>query len=92
MLKKLALSIGLSVAALSAFANSTDPIVKSVELKDGTTVHVFKDGKMAMEGVYGAITSMPSGHVMEAKNGEKLVMNGNETARLSMSLRSQYLN
>lgn len=92
MLKKFALAVGMSVVTLSAFAFSNDPIVKSVELKDGATVHVFRDGKMAMEGVYGRVESMADGHVMEAKNGDKIVMKGNETARLSSVLRTQYLN
>lgn len=90
MMKKLCVAVGLGALAVSAFAFGTDPIVKSISLKDGSTVHVFGDGKMAMESAYGRIESMDDGHVMEGRNGEKIVMKGNETARLYVSLRPQY--
>lgn len=90
MMKKIFVAIGLSSFALAAFAFEAEPIVKSVDLRDGTTVHMFSDGKMAMENAYGKVTSMDDGHVMEAKNGEKIVMKGNETERLRFALRPQY--
>lgn len=91
MFKQLMIAVSLGGFAMSAMAFGTDPIVNSVDLRDGTTVHVFKDGKMAMENAYGRVTGMAEGHVMESKSGEKIVMKGNETARLELSLRPQYL-
>lgn len=91
MMKKICLSLGMSAFALAAFASGTDAIVKSVPLADGTTVHVFRDGKMGMENAYGKVISMDEGHVMEARTGEKIVMKGDETARLYFALRPQYL-
>lgn len=91
MIKKIAVAIGLSGLALSVFASGIDRIEKSVELKGGATVHIFADGKMAMENEYGRVDSMEEGHAMEAKNGQEIIMKGNETGRLQMVLRPQYL-
>lgn len=94
MIKKLVVAVGLTGVVLSAFANGVHPaafpIEKAVELKDGSTVHIFADGKMAMESQYGRVVRMEEGHVMEAKNGEKIVMKGDEVARLQLSLRPEY--
>lgn len=90
MMKKIFVALGVSSFALAAFAFEAEPIVKSVDLKGGTTVHVFNDGKMGMENAYGRVTSMGDGHVMEARNGERIVMKGNETERLRFALRPQY--
>ncbi|WP_136420414.1 CopK family periplasmic copper-binding protein [Herbaspirillum sp. ST 5-3] len=90
MLKKIAVVIAGGVVAVSAFAWDDGGIEKSIELKDGSTVHVFKDGKMGMENPYGLVTSMDEGHTMVTKDGKTIVMKGNETARLSLALRPEY--
>ncbi len=93
MLKKLAFVIAIGIATAPAFA--ADPftgIEKSIALKDGSTVHVFPNGKMAMESRYGKVAWMEDGQVMETVNGEKIIMKGNETARLDAVLYSQYRN
>lgn len=90
MLNKIALAVVGCVAAVSAFAWDDGGIEKSIDLKDGSTVHVFKDGKMGMEGPYGQVTSMDEGHAMVAKDGKEMVMKGNETARLYRALRPEY--
>ena len=90
MFKKISVVIAGGAVALSAFAGDPSGIVKSIDLSDGTTVHVFRDGKMAMESELGKVTSMAQGHVMSARNGEKITMNGNETERLHMELLSKY--
>lgn len=82
MLKKLLMVAALSVVTASAFALNSGEIQKSIDLKDGSTVHVFKDGKMGMENKWGRAVSMEPGHVMETKDGEKIVMVGNEIWRL----------
>jgi hypothetical protein len=56
--------------------------VQSFGLKDGSTVHMFKDGKMAMEDKNGRTTAMKPGKVMETSDGKQLIMVGNELARL----------
>lgn len=90
MLKKIAVVIAGGAVALSAFAGDPSGIVKSITLSDGATVHVFRDGKMAMENALGQVTSMRDGHAMNARNGEKIIMRGNETERLHSELLSKY--
>ena len=57
-------------------------VEKSIELTDGSTVHVFADGKMAMEDKFGRAAYMEPGHAMQARDGKTIDMNGNEVARL----------
>ena len=82
MFKKLLVTAASSMIALSAFAVDANKVEKSIELKDGLTVHIFADGKMGMEDRVGRAVYMAPGHVMETKDGKKIVMNGNETGRV----------
>lgn len=79
-------SIVSTLIAAPAFAHDSGEIVKSVALKDGSTVHVFKDGKMGMEDRFGRAFSMPDGHQMETQGGQQIKMTGNEVARLDREL------
>lgn len=82
------LAIATLIAGLSFNASAVDMsnITKTYELKDGSKVHVFKDGKMGMENKYGKAVSMPQGKVMETKDGSKILMKGNEVFRLDDAL------
>ena len=82
MFKKLLVAAASSMIALSAFAVGANRVENSVELKDGSTVHIFADGKMGMEDRFGRAVFMKPGHVMETKDGKKIVMVGNETGRV----------
>ena len=82
MFKKLLVAAASSVVVLSAFAVDAGKVEKSVELKDGSTVYLFKDGKMAMEDKSGRVVRMKEGHVMETKDGQRILMIGDEVARL----------
>ncbi len=82
MFKKLLVAAASSMIALSAFAVGANEVEKSIELKDGSTVHIFADGKMGMEDKFGRAVYMAPGHVMETKDGKKITMNGNETGRV----------
>ena len=84
MLKKLLMTVAIATLATSAFANHniSSEDAKKIDLKDGATAHVFKNGKMAMENKFGLVRSMKPGEVMEAKDGQKIAMEGDETARL----------
>jgi hypothetical protein len=65
--------------------------VKQVlNLKDGSSVYVFNDGKMAMETRYGHAQRMDPGMAMETANGQKITMNGDEVARLDSLLNRVY--
>lgn len=52
------------------------------QLKDGGTLYVFKDGKMAKESKYGKAVYLKKGETLETVDGKKLVANSNEVARL----------
>lgn len=81
MLKKIVVA-AITMIALSAFAVDHNQVAKSIELKDGSTVYIFKDGKMGMEDKFGRATYMEQGHAMETKDGKKIIMNGNEIWRV----------
>lgn len=83
-------SFALLAPALSAFAVDQANVEKSVQLKDGSTVHVFKDGKMAMESKFGRAYRMKEGESMQAADGTTITMKGDEVARLSSALQAHY--
>lgn len=82
MLKMLTMAAALALAATGTTAAETTNVDKSFVLKDGTTVYVFKDGKIAMEDKLGRTVAMKPGQVMQTTDGQSLVMIGNEVARL----------
>ncbi len=85
-LAKLALIAVLSTAgATAAFAHdaASAEAKQVIELKDGSTLYVFKDGKMAMEDRYGRAARMELGAVMETKDGRQIKMESDEVARLN---------
>lgn len=90
MLKKILMIVAISSAAASAYAVDKAQVKQSIELKDGSTVYIFKDGKMGMEDKFGRATVMESGHVMETKDGKKIIMNGNEIWRVDELLHSNH--
>ena len=89
MFKKILVVAAGSMVALSGFAVDLSKVEKSVELKDGSTVYLFKDGKMGMENKLGQVVRMKEGHVMETKDGQRVMMVGDEVARLETVLRAQ---
>jgi len=90
MLKKLLMVVAMSAVTASVFAVDQAQVQQSIELKDGSTVYIFKDGKMGMEDKYGQPAYMESGHVMETKDGKKIIMNGNEVWRVDELLFSNH--
>ena len=81
-------TFALLVPALSAFAMDQADVEKSIRLKDGSTVHQFKDGKMAMESKFGQAYRMKDGEAMQAADGSTITMRGDEVARLEIALQS----
>ena len=81
-MKNVLIAVALSALTVSAFAVDANNVEKSIPLKDGATVYVFKDGKMGMEDKFGRTTRMKEGHVMETKDGQSIIMIGDEVARL----------
>jgi hypothetical protein len=85
---KTVVGFSLLLSGLSAFAVDREGIEKSVKLKDGSTVHVFKDGKMAMEDKLGRPYRMKPGQMMQTTDGQSMAMQGDEVARLSNGQRA----
>jgi len=84
-LARLALIAVLGTAgATAAFAHDAAraEAKQMIELKDGSTLYIFKDGKMAMEDRYGRATRMEIGAAIETKDGQKIKMESDEVARL----------
>ena len=90
MFKKMLIVAAGSMVALSAFAVDASKVEKSIELKDGSTVYLFKDGKMGMENKLGKVIRMKEGRVMETKDGQRIIMIGNEVARLDSLLHDEH--
>lgn len=90
MLTKFIVAATSVIVATSAFAVDRGNVEKAYELKDGSTVYVFKDGKMAMENKVGQVVTMKEGHAMETKDGKKIMMKGNEIWRLENALHREH--
>jgi len=88
MLKKILITAisATAMVAMSAFAVDSSQVEKTVPLKDGSTIYMLKGGKMGMEDKYGRAVSMQPGVVMETKDGQRVVMIGDEVAYLSSLL------
>lgn len=77
-----------SLAADEAAASAE----KTYRLKDGGTLYVFKDGKMAQENQFGRPVYLQKGQSLETADGQKIVANSNEIARLDGLLRKGHRN
>ncbi len=89
LLKNLLVAVAVGSISISAMAADTAETAKAehdILLKDGSTLHVFKDGKMAMEDKFGRAVRMVEGTQMETKDGKKFIMNSDEVARLTSQL------
>ncbi len=83
------LTLALATAAAGpAFAS--DALAKtphqSLNLKDGSTLYIFEDGKMAREDRYGRAAYLMKGEVLELADGRKVTAVGNEIVRLHFLL------
>lgn len=86
MLKKIMMIAALCAMGASSYAVDAAKVEKMIELKDGSTVYIFKDGKMAMEDKLGRAVRMKPNTVMETKDGQKILMHGDEVMRLDSIL------
>lgn len=90
-MKKLLLIAALSTITVSALAAyPTEQVEKAIPLKNGSTVYILKGGKMAMEDPKGNVVRMKQGEVMETKDGQKIMMHGDEVMRLDSILHSSH--
>ncbi|WP_138517126.1 CopK family periplasmic copper-binding protein [Rhodoferax bucti] len=88
-IRKSVIALALAVPFASAFSMDI-AIDKSIPLKDGSVVHQFKNGKMAMEDKYGRPTRMNVGETMTAADGTTITMNSDEVALLASVIRDHY--
>jgi hypothetical protein len=75
------LVLAVSGSAIAAATGTT----ATIELKDGATLHIYEDGKMAMENKVGRPVPIAEGVPMETKDGRTILMKGNELWRLIKS-------
>jgi len=91
MFKKMLVVVALSALSVTAFAGDYEArqdAEKTIELQDGSTLYVYKGGKMAVETKFGKVNEkIKSGAVLKAKDGQEYILNGNELARLDYLLR-----
>lgn len=59
-------------------------------LRDGSTLFVFNDGRMAKEDRYGRAVNLTRGEVLESVDGKRIEATGNEVARLDVLLRRNH--
>lgn len=65
---------------------------QAIELKDGGTLYVFGDGKMAKESRFGRAEYLTRGEVLETADGRRVNATSNEVARLAYLLISGHGN
>lgn len=89
MFKKLLMVAAMSALTATAFADDAARATAKqvIEMKDSSTVYIFKDGKMAMEDKVGRAMRMKKDTVMETKDGQKIIMHGDEVMRLDSLLK-----
>lgn len=73
--------------AVGGAAMAAQDDTREIPLKDGTTLLIFKDGKMSMRDTRGRVHSMKDGTQMETKDGQVIMMKGNEVWRKTSSER-----
>lgn len=93
---KTAIIIAAVISGITVNAFAGDQARKDaesvIELKDGSTLYIFKDKKMSMEDKVGRAVRMTPGHVMETKDGRQIIMVGDEVARLDWLLHEGHRN
>jgi predicted lipoprotein with Yx(FWY)xxD motif len=92
----IALAIAAAVAGMAGPVLAADQAQQTarevVKLKDGSTLYVFKDGKMAKEDKLGRAVFLKNGEVLETADGRKVTAVGNEVARLDGKLKDGHTN
>ena len=92
MLKQFVATILLSAVTATAFAghNARYEAKQIYDLKDGTTLYVFQDGKMALESRYGFAVPLQKGSVLETRDGQKITAGDDSILRLGDLLEREH--
>lgn len=90
----LTIAIAAVGASVPALARDALPQVtqQALAMKDGSTLYVFKNGKMAKEDRYGRATYLKQGETLELVGGPKVTAVGNEVARLDVLINDGHRN
>lgn len=84
------MTVAMGAVTATAFAVDLAEVEKYIHLKDGSTVYIFKDGKVAMEDKLGNAVRMKQNEVMETNDGKKIMMHGDEVMRLNNLLHKEH--
>lgn len=87
-MKNLLIATLIATAAISV--NAAEQAQQVIELQDGAKLHIYKNGKMAMEDKFGRAVGMKEGEVMVTKDGKRIVMRGNEVFYLDAQLHKDH--
>jgi hypothetical protein len=90
MFKKMIVVVALSAIPFFAAATEADArneAKQTIEMQDGSTVYVFKDGTMGVESKMGIATKTKAGKVLKAKDGSSVTIVGNQVAELDRLLK-----
>jgi hypothetical protein len=84
----------LAIAAAPVFAMDAQPsnLSKTVPLKGGETLYVFKDGRMAKANQFGRPVFLKQGEILTPIDGQPIAAVGNEIAQLSGLIRQGHEN
>jgi hypothetical protein len=84
----------LAIAAAPVFAMDAQPsnLSKTVPLKGGETLYVFKDGRMAKANKFGRPVYLKQGEMLAPVEGQPIAAVGNEIAQLSVLIRKGHAN
>lgn len=92
----------VAIATLSLFGAFTLPSFagdaavadanKVYTLKDGGSLYLFRDGKMAQTNKFGNTVFLQPGQAIETADGQKITASSNEVARLNSLLQQGHRN
>ncbi len=88
------LVLALSLSAASAFAGDAARATakEMIPLKNGETLYIFEDGRMARENAYGRAVYLKAGETLQTADGKTIQATSNEVARLSYLLMKGHTN
>ena len=90
MLKKMLVVAAMTAISTSVLAVDANLVAQSIPLKDGSTVYIFKDGKMAQESRFGRAVYLNVGASVSTKDGRNIAITSNEVARLGSLLQKEH--
>ena len=93
-LSALVVAFAASGVSVPVFARDALPQAtqQTLSLQDGSTLYVFKDGKMAKQDRHGRAVYLKQGETVELADGRKVTAVGNEVARLDGLLNEGHRN